>query len=120
MTKLTPEKMTLFCSLIEEGCTVTDAAKGIGIERQTAYAWRDNNAEFARAWASAVQARDEALELVARQRAKGGSDTLLIFLLKGAMPDKYRERYSAQVEGGLTLNVVTGVPDASDDGSDLV
>ena len=117
MTKLTPEKMTTFCSLIEDGCTVQDAARGIGIERQTAYAWREGNAEFARAWTSAVQARDEGLERVARQRAKQGSDTLLIFLLKGAMPEKYRERYSAQIEGGLTLQVVTGVPD---EGSDLV
>ncbi len=32
------------------------------------------------------------MEAEARRRAFAGSDTLLIFLLKGARPDKYRER----------------------------
>lgn len=35
---------------------------------------------------------------MARQRATGGSDTLLIFLLKARRPEKYRERHV--VEGG--------------------
>lgn len=38
------------------------------------------------------------------------SDTLTIFLLKGAMPEKYRERVDTRVDGGMTLTVVTGVP----------
>lgn len=116
-TKATPEKLAKFCELIDAGSTVTDAAKGVGMSRFYVYELREKNAEFARAWASAEASRDERLEEEARRRALAGSDTLLIFLMKGAMPEKYRERYSAQIEGGVTLQVVTGVPD---EGSDLV
>ncbi len=38
-----------------------------------------------------------ALEIEAIRRAKKNSDTLLIFLLKGHMPQKYRERFEQDV-----------------------
>lgn len=39
----------------------------------------------------------DVLEAEARRRATvGGSDVLLIFLLKGARPEKYRDRYEVR------------------------
>ena len=34
------------------------------------------------------------------------SDTLLIFLMKGAMPEKYRERHDYHVEQNTTIGVI--------------
>ena len=88
---------------------VSRATKLAKIGRQSVYNWLDSDPEFKKGFQDAnVQACD-ALELEARRRAvkgtlkpvyQGGvqvgtireySDTLLIFLMKGAMPDKYRE-----------------------------
>jgi hypothetical protein len=45
----------------------------------------------------------DVLEAVARQRAILGSDTLLIFLLKGHRPEKYRERYDLKHAATVTV-----------------
>lgn len=83
----------------------------------TAYNWRSENQEFAAQWESAKEAGVDALEDEARRRAFEGtgkpvfhqgiecgtiqeySDTLTIFLLKGARPEKYRERVSTELTG---------------------
>lgn len=91
----------------------------------TAYNWRSENPEFAQQWESAKEAGVDALEDEARRRAFEGtsepifhqgmecgtiqkySDTLTIFLLKGARPEKYRERVSTELTGkdGADLNL---------------
>ena len=40
------------------------------------------------------------------------SDTLLIFLLKGARPEKYRDRVQRELSGpgGQTIQLITSVP----------
>ena len=43
------------------------------------------------------------LEAVARKRAIIGSDVLLIFLLKGHRPEKYRERYQVEHAGKVKV-----------------
>jgi hypothetical protein len=40
------------------------------------------------------------------------SDTLLIFLLKGARPAKYRERQQVEVSGQLDINTLAAEADA--------
>ena len=92
-----------------------------GIDRGTHYDWLQKDpeyrAQFERAQEVAIQAlEDEAVrrayEGVERPVYQGGekvgvireySDTLLIFLLKGARPQKYRERYDVVVEAGEGL-----------------
>lgn len=103
----------------------------------TAYEWRDEDPAFAAAWERAKAIGMDALEDEATRRAFEGfdrpivhqgvitatmreySDTLAIFLLKGGKPEKYRERIDQNVNGSVTLTVMTGVPDAHD-GSDLL
>ena len=96
--------------------TVTHAAKLANIGRQTHYDWLRKDEEYQVAFAEAEIAATDALVAEARRRATQGveesvyyqgevvgtirkySDTLLIFLLKGALPEVYRERY--EISGG--------------------
>ena len=95
-------------------------------KRPTVYFWKESDEEFAAAMATAAEQAADRLEQEARRRAveglrrvkfgKGGeplidpetlkpytelefSDTLLIFLLKGIRPEKYRERVSQEIGG---------------------
>lgn len=44
----------------------------------------------------------EALEDEARRRAFGGSDLLMMFMLKSAKPDRYRDRSTVDVNQTIT------------------
>lgn len=102
--------------LADCGC-VLYAARKAGIDKVTAYNHRNKDAAFAAAWDEAIEASRDVMEREARRRAidgvlkpvfQGGlhvgdvqeySDTLLIFLMKGAHPEKYRERASFEHSG---------------------
>lgn len=117
-TDRTPKKRAAFLtSLIETGGNVSRACEAAGIARQRVYEWRSADADFAAAWDEAVEAGTDELEEEARRRAYEGvdepvfyqgetcgtvrkySDTLLIFLLKGRRPDKYRDSVKHEVGG---------------------
>lgn len=105
-------------------CNVSYAVKAAGIERSTAYEARADDEAFAEMWAKAKAIGAEVLEDEAVHRAYEGwdepsiyqgklgdsvrkfSDTLLIFLLKGAMPEKYRERQESKIEQTGTMTVI--------------
>ena len=109
------------------------ACEAIDVARLTVYRWRDADPEFARDWAHAKEVGLDALEDEGTRRAFEGydkpivhqgvvtatmkeySDTLLIFLLKGGKPEKYRERQQVDHSGGVSLQVVTGVPQPGED-----
>jgi hypothetical protein len=108
---------------------MTRAAEAARISRRSAWGWLQRDARFADAFRDAGEQAADLLETEARRRAiegieepviwqgqlatvpdpNGGppipltirkySDTLLIFLLKGARPEKYRERYDFQHTG---------------------
>jgi len=96
--------------------TVTHAAEIALISRRTHYVWIEKDSAYAAAFEEAKVAASDALIKEARRRAVQGveepvfykgelvqtirkySDTLLIFLLKGALPEVYRERY--EISGG--------------------
>lgn len=102
---------------------VSKAAEAAGIHRKTHYEWLNNDPEYVEAFRQAEEDAIEALEREARRRAlegieepiyQGGkkvgvvrkySDTLLIFLLKGAAPDKYRERVQTEHTGRIDSNM---------------
>ncbi|SDH23427.1 helix-turn-helix domain-containing protein [Propionivibrio dicarboxylicus] len=135
-SKLTPERKVAFCAaLVASGGNVSRACEAVNISRQTAYDWRDEDPAFAKEWDRAKSLGLDTLEDEAVRRAFEGvdkpivhqgvitdtvkdySDTLMIFLLKGGKPEKYRERVDQNITGGMSLTVLTGVP--ADDGSDL-
>lgn len=117
----TPEKEIAFCAALAATCSVTRACEAVGIGRRTAYEWRAAYPDFAQQWEDAKALGAEALEDEAVRRAHEGweepvfylgvatgtirkyDSTMLIFLLKGAMPDKYRERQDINVSGKLDI-----------------
>lgn len=117
--KITPERKAAFCAaLAASGGNVSRACEAVDITRMTAYGWRRDDEDFAKAWDQAKEIGMDALEDEATRRAYEGidkpivhqgvvtdtvkdySDTLMIFLLKGGKPAKYRERQEISGPGG--------------------
>lgn len=119
--QLTPERRGAFLAALEQTANVSRSANEVGVDRRLLYLAREADPEFAKQWARALAVGVEALEDEARRRAFEGyekpvfqsgslvgtvkefSDTLAIFLLKGAKPDVYRERQDVHVSGSLDL-----------------
>lgn len=108
--------------------TVKGAAEAVEQNRCTHYHWLQHDATFAAAFAGAEEQAGDELEAVAWERATKGwteveveygpkdeegnrpehkvkrttkhSNTMLIFLLKGFKPGKYRDRYSVEGAAG--------------------
>lgn len=103
--------------LRETGGNVSRACAAIGVARQRVYEIRAKDEQFAQLWDEAIEHGTDELEEEARRRAFAGvdepvfyqgeecgtvrkySDTLLIFLLKGRRPDKYRENVRTEHTG---------------------
>src|SRR5262245_58193403 len=102
-----PKKLAYLLAFSECG-QVGVAAKRVGIDRNMPWIWEDRDPLFAEAYAVARKRAVLALQEEAIRRAMGwdethvdaqgtphtvrkASDTLLIFLLKGLMPETYRE-----------------------------
>jgi len=102
------------------------ACKKAKIGRTTAYKVRDEDADFAAAWDAALDDAADDMETEAWRRGKLGvlkpvyqggkrvgsvreySDTLLIFMLKGTRPEKYRDRQQIDVTASLYKVYQTG------------
>jgi hypothetical protein len=92
LAKLTPIKREKFLTELADGQSVASAAAAIGLSRQALYKQRAGDEGFAAEWDNAVETGTDSLEDEAVKRAKSGSDTLLIFMLKARRPDKFKER----------------------------
>lgn len=115
--------------MLAEGGNVTLAARAAGIERSTAYDRRNSNEAFAALWDDAMEQASDLLEAEARRRAYEGwdepvygrlpgrdagegeigvvrkySDALMQTLLKGAKPEKYRERMDMRHSGKIDVS----------------
>ena len=108
--KIQQAKKKGFLKAFAELGVVTRAAIAASINRSTHYGWLKGDEEYAEAFEHAKEDAADSLEAEAWRRAVEGveepvgwfrgvpggtvrrySDTLLIFLLKGARPQKYRE-----------------------------
>lgn len=98
-------KKAVLDAFIELG-TVYHACKQAGVGRTTWYNWLKDDPEFAEAVSKAEEDVADDLEQEAIKRAKDGSDTLLIFLLKGHKPEKFKERFQQQHTGQVALKSV--------------
>lgn len=96
---------------------ISAAALAAGVERHTPRQWVKNDPEFRRAFKDARNDAADMLEAEALRRATRGvergvwhagrevgkereySDTLLIFLLKGSRPKKFRDNYRIEHSG---------------------
>lgn len=109
------KKGVMLAAYAETG-NITTACQIAEIERSTHYRWMEADEEYALRFRQAEQTAIDALEAEARRRAVEGvvepvvsagkhvtdirrySDTLLIFLLKGARPGKYRDRVDVTID----------------------
>ncbi len=109
----------IFLAALAKRGNISDACKAARIHRSTAYDHQQSDEQFAAAWLVALDEGADVLEAEAHRRSVSGlvrkkftkdgdpiidpatgkqyveleySDTLLIFLLKGARPEKYRDR----------------------------
>lgn len=69
---VTPEAKAAFCTALAETCNVGRACAAIKISRQTAYRWRDEDEEFAKAWDKAKRIGVSVLHDEAVRRAADG------------------------------------------------
>jgi hypothetical protein len=109
-SSVTPEKRREFLAALAECGNVSESAETAAVCRRAIYRLREDDEEFREHWRRALEIGTEGLEDEARRRAyrgveepvyQGGvlvgkvqkySDTLLIFLLKGAKPEVYKDR----------------------------
>jgi hypothetical protein len=117
---LQPNKRAFLAAIAETG-NITSASKITKIARVTHYAWLQDDSDYATAYKDAIEQAAENLEAEARRRATKGtarpvfykgeecgtvqeySDTLLIFLLKGAMPGKYKDNLNVDANVSITF-----------------
>ena len=95
------QKKAEFLAAFEDLGTITAACRQVGVGRQTVYDWRQADEDFAVALHDARKAVADDLEIEAIRRAKDGSDTLLIFLLKAHAPDRFRENVRVEHSGKI-------------------
>lgn len=82
-----------FLAKLAESCNVALSCRAAGIGRSAAYAWRNDDPDFAAAWEEAEQTAADALEQEAWERATvDKSDRMLEILLKAHRPDKFVEK----------------------------
>lgn len=109
---------TIFINTLRESGNIRASCAKAKVNRATAYRERRDNKAFDEQWGAALEDAGDTLEAEAWRRAvqgvlrpvfqKGGqvgqireySDTLLIFLLKGAKPEKYKDRGELSGPGG--------------------
>lgn len=107
-----------------DGSSVTKACEAAGIPRQNVYEWRNADEDFKIAWEEALEAGADVLEDEAKRRAVDGweepvhyqgkptgsvrkySDTLLMFLLKGRRPEKFKDRLEHTGKDGGPIDIV--------------
>ena len=123
------KKQNSFLKAFSESGNITKAAKIAKIDRKLHYFWMDEDPEYPAKFRDAQEKAADVLEEEARRRAVDGvehavgwhkgepggyeqqySDTLLIFLLKGARPEKYRERYEVTGANGEPIKVTLYLP----------
>lgn len=79
--------------------SIAHAAKAAGCSRESHYVWMRNDPTYPERFRAAFEESADSLEDEAHRRAYEGSDTLLIFLLKGKKPERFREQWKGEISG---------------------
>jgi hypothetical protein len=93
-------RQAAFLSTFRACANITKAAAAIGIERKTHYDWLENDEAYREEFKATMLTAAHVLEEKALKLAlEDENPTMIIFLLKGALPDKYRERATFEHTG---------------------
>ncbi len=135
-TKSNALKKRAFLAAVAEVGNITEAAKVAGVNRKDHYRWLQKDPSYPELFEAAMQEAADLMEAEARRRAVEGvdepvfyqgyecgsvrkySDTLLMFLLKGVRPEKFRENVKQEISGpnGTPVNVIFNIPRPPKDG----
>ncbi len=114
--RLTPKQRAFLAAYSETG-NISQAAVMAKVARSRHYCWYEKNENYRKAFDEATEIAADRLEQEAWRRAVEGvsepvfyqgkkvgtvqkySNTLLIFLLKGAKPEKYKEKSAFEITG---------------------
>jgi hypothetical protein len=117
----TIERRSSFLEALKATCNITRACEAARIGRSAVYSWRKEDPSFSDDWREALEIAGDALQDEAVRRAvegvdrpvfQGGqlvgvvreySDTLLVLLLKGAKPERYRDRQEVRHDGQVDI-----------------
>ena len=80
-----------FLEALERGLSVTQSCRAAGISRQTAYELRNTDERFKESWDQALDVAIDVVENKLRETALAGNVVAMIFYLKSARPERYRE-----------------------------
>lgn len=123
-----------FIDRLAAGASISDAARGANVSRQTAYKYREKDPLFAAAWDDAVETVTDEIEQEAIRRAVKGvqediyfkgekvgevtkySDPLMTEILRARRPNKYRPNVGES--GAPPLVIELRLPD--DRGGEVV
>ena len=123
-------KKRAFLKAYSENGNIAQSAEITEIDRSTHYDWLNTDPDYKTAFIEAGEQAAERLEQEARRRAVDGvekpvyqggkkvgtvkeySDTLLIFMLKGIKPEKYKDRVYNEHTGadGGPIQIVSAIP----------
>ena len=91
------------------------AARAARVHYTSHFYWMKTDPHYAAAFEEAREMAAQHLEDEAVRRAMGGSDTLLIFLLKAFKPEVYKERHEVYHTGAVELlHKLSQLPTMSD------
>jgi hypothetical protein len=123
--KDSPETREKVLDNLRAGMTLKDASEQAGVPRRTVCQWREDDPEFRKQIEAAYDEGTDVLEREAQRRAVEGtehkfydkegnlvnsrveySDTLMIMLMKGRRPERYRDKSAVELTGkdGAPLN----------------
>lgn len=125
-SKTTPGRQRRFLEAFEQCGVIAEAARLANIDQDCHWIWLHADPQYKAAFVKAEQIAADRLETELINRVYDGvkedvwwqgqivgatrkfSDTLLIFALKGAKPDKYREQWKGELQHAGALAISRG------------
>lgn len=90
---------------LRRGWSLSGAARYAEISRRQLLKWRDEDPIFAAEMRDAQEEGVEGLEDIAMSRARRKSDVLLMFMLNGAAPEKYKRKVEAPPPQNIEVTI---------------
>lgn len=115
--KLTKKMKKKIIEMLEEGQTLIEIAKALGISRTAIWYARKQDSEFDK---QVVEARDKAVEMVEDAlflKAMSGDTTAMIFYLKNRAPERWSDRREVSVLADKVGKIIVELPGVSDENS---
>lgn len=105
-SKYSPAYCNEIIELMGQGLSLTAAAAGIGVHRDTVYEWEKQFPEFSDAVKLARGKRTLKLERDLLSAPDGPTVTSRIFALKNAAPDEWRDKHEVSGPNGGAIPLV--------------